>query len=66
MSQMTKIEFERRKARITQGELAAKLGVTVGAVQLWEYGKTKPSADNLLKLCSIFNKQLTDIVGYCE
>ena len=66
MSQMTKIEFERRKAGLTQMELARMVGITPLSVALWENGKTKPSADNLLKLCAIFNKQLTDIVGYCE
>ncbi len=66
MSQMTKIEFERRKAGLTQTQLAKMVGITPLSVTLWENGKTKPSADNLLKLCSIFNKQLTDIVGYCE
>lgn len=66
MSQMTKIEFERRKAGLTQMELAKMVGITPLSVTLWENGKTKPSADNLLKLCAIFNKQLTDIVGYCD
>ena len=66
MSCMSKIERERRKAGLTQAELAKMVGITPLAVTLWETGKTKPSADNLVKLCKIFNKQLTDIVGYDE
>lgn len=66
MSRMTKIEFERRKAGITQSELAAKLGVSTGCVSFWENSRTIPTADKVQKMAQILSVPMENLVGYCE
>lgn len=45
----------RTKSKLTQGELAIKLGVTNKAISKWENGKAKPTTDTLKKLSILFN-----------
>ena len=45
----------RKKAKMTQTELAKKLGITRGTIANWELGTSNPSVDMLLKLSEIFN-----------
>ena len=45
----------RMKAKLTQGELAIKLGVTNKAISKWENGKAKPTTDTLKKISILFN-----------
>ena len=66
MSRMTKIEFERRKAGITQSELAEKLGVSTGCVSFWENSRTTPTADKVQKMARILSVPMENLVGYCE
>jgi len=44
----------RKKAKITQAELAAKLGVTRGTIANWESGTSNPSIEILLELSRLF------------
>ena len=44
----------RKKANITQAELAVRLGITQGSISLWESGETKPDVENLLKISELF------------
>ena len=39
----------------SQVELAEKLGVTKGAIGMWETDKRKPDYDTLIKIADIFN-----------
>ena len=50
-----KIYQLRTRSRMSQSELAAKLGVTNKAVSKWETGKAKPVTNTLKKLSVIFN-----------
>ena len=43
----------RKKAGLSQSELAAQLGVTNKAVTKWENGKAKPSTDTIRKLANL-------------
>ena len=43
----------RKKAGLSQSELAAQLGVTNKAVSKWENGKAKPSTDTIRKLANL-------------
>ncbi len=45
----------RMKTKLTQGELAIKLGVTNKAISKWENGKAKPTTDTLKKISILFN-----------
>ena len=44
----------RKRAELSQSELALQLGVTNKAVSKWENGKAKPSTETLRKLASLF------------
>jgi len=50
-----KIRELRRKSNLTQSQLAKKLGVSTGAVGLWEVNKREPDSNILLKLSKVFN-----------
>ena len=58
---MTFVKFEeklmalRKKAGLSQEELAEQLGVSRQAVSRWELGATQPDAPNLLKLSDLFS-----------
>ena len=45
----------RKSAKLTQEELADKIGVTDKAISKWENGSALPTTDNLRKLASIFD-----------
>lgn len=45
----------RKKANLSQEQLADKLGVTRQAISKWESGQTKPEADKILLLSDIFH-----------
>jgi len=57
----------RRMADLTQGQLAATLGVHAMTVNRWERGQAMPSSDNLLKLAAIFGLDASKITlaGQC-
>ena len=40
----------RRKRRLTQAELAARIGVTQGAISFWENGVQAPTVEHLIAL----------------
>lgn len=57
-----KIYELRTKSKMSQSELATKLGVTNKAVSKWETGKTKPVTDTLKKLSVIFNIPVDELL----
>ena len=57
-----KITEYRKKAHLTQDELAELLFVTRQALSKWENGMSVPSADTLLALCKIFNVSFEEIL----
>jgi transcriptional regulator with XRE-family HTH domain len=54
------IRAARRRAGLSQAELAAALGVRQSSVSQWERGSTRPSTDHLLALTSILRTTLLD------
>lgn len=44
----------RKRANMTQAELAKRMGVRRQTVSLWEVGGKAPSKSNLIKMCDIF------------
>lgn len=47
-------------------ELANALGVTRCSVYNWLRGKSLPTIDNLMNICSLLDCWLTDIVEVCS
>lgn len=58
-----RIQRARRAARLSQDDLAKALGVTSGAVGLWETGRAGPHRDKLGALVAILGMTLDELLG---
>ena len=58
-----KILKYRKKAGISQEELADMLNVTRQSISLWETDQTVPSLDNLITLSKIFDVSMDELCG---
>lgn len=56
------IKYLRQENRLTQDDIANKIGKSTGNVSAYEKGKTLPPVDVIIKLCEIFKVSLDDIV----
>lgn len=54
----------RKKAELTQDQLAKKCGVTQSGVASWESGRTCPSTKHASALATTFNVPLELILGH--
>jgi transcriptional regulator with XRE-family HTH domain len=52
----------RSEKRISQCELAEKMGVSQSTVGMWECGKNKPKYANLLRIASILEVPISDLL----
>ena len=59
---MLNIRKIRERKKISQGSLAALIGVTQAAVSQWESGKTTPTAQNIIDLARILDCTTDDIL----
>ncbi len=53
----------RNEFKMTQKELADKLGVSRGTIGMYEIGQRDPDTETLLKLSSIFNVSIDYLLG---
>ena len=53
----------RKKVKLTQLQLAEKLGITDRAVSKWERGLSMPDASIMLKLCDILEISVNDLLS---
>ena len=58
--------YYRKKDKITQKELAEKLGVKHNAISAWENGVNSIDIDTLFRICQIFNITVNDMYGMKE
>ena len=56
----------RKQKRMTQEELAEKLGVTRQAIAKWESGDTVPDLERCKQIADIFGVSLDDLANYDE
>ena len=54
MQNVENLKELRKKAGMTQMQLAAKLGVSLMSIRIWESGAGKPNDENLNKLKELF------------
>ena len=57
------IADQRKKANLTQMQLAEKLGITDRAISKWETGKSLPDSSIMLELCDIFGITVNDLLS---
>ncbi len=53
----------RKMRKISQEELADKLGVSRQSVSKWETGENYPSMNNIMCLCTIFKCNINELVN---
>ncbi len=53
----------RKEQKLTQEQLAEKLGITYKAVSKWECGKGLPDASIMMELCKILNITVNDLLS---
>ena len=56
----------RKQAKLTQVELAGKLGIVQSSYADWERGKKKPTQENLVKIAQVLNVSIDYLVGNSE
>jgi len=52
----------RKEAKMSQENLAEKVGVSRQSVSKWENGEAYPEMDNILKICKIFHCKINDLI----
>ncbi|MGT2623973.1 XRE family transcriptional regulator [Streptococcus thoraltensis] len=57
------IKLYRKQTKLTQKELATKLGIAPTAVSAWELGRNKPLMDNIEHMASIFGIAKSTLLG---
>lgn len=60
------IVYYRKKAGLTQGQLALKIGVKATSVSSWERGANAPDIETLYELCKLFGVSLDQMYGVKE
>ena len=58
-----RIKQIRLEKRLTQKELAKKMGVTTAAISSWEVGRTSPTADSIVLLCKGLDVSADQLLG---
>lgn len=53
---------QRKRAGLTQMEVAKRLGVTDSAVNQWETGKTTPNTKRLSELARLYNCTIDELL----
>ena len=57
------LKSERKKANLTQKELAEKAGISVSTLQLYEYGKLSPTLSTIDSLAAALGVQFVSLSG---
>lgn len=63
MGFLERLKESRKQARLTQGEISEKLGISQPAYASWEGGTKKPTQENLVKIAQILNITVDYLVG---
>ena len=66
MSIGTRISDLRKQHNLSQGQLAAQLGVSRQAISKWENGQSTPDSANLITLSEIFDTNIEYIASGVE
>lgn len=59
----SRIREERKKAKLTQEDMAKQLGITRAAYTLYETDKTQPSLETATKIAEILRTSLDYLTG---
>ena len=59
-----RLKFLRKKRKLTQQEIADKIGISRVGYGYWEKGTREPSIDNLVELSKLLGTSLDYLLGY--
>ncbi|MCD8040464.1 MAG: helix-turn-helix domain-containing protein [Clostridia bacterium] len=62
----SKIKSLRKESGLSQTELAQKLNTSQDTVSLWELNRSCPDAENIVKLCILFDVSSDYLLGLKE
>lgn len=62
----TRLKELRKEFKITQPELAEKIGVSKGMVSFWENGVCEPTATNIIKIAQYFSVTCDYLLGVTD
>lgn len=62
----SKIKKLREQQNLTQAQLAVFIGVTSNTIQNWEKNVGLDQLEKYIKLCTILNCQIGDLIDYTE
>ncbi|MBQ3401981.1 MAG: helix-turn-helix domain-containing protein [Synergistaceae bacterium] len=62
----TNIRILRKRAKLTQIELAEKLGISIATLRRWEAGETAPNGTRIIELANLLGISPDDIVSETE
>lgn len=57
------LNFYRKKAKLTQKDLADRLGIGATTISGWERGAYTPDVDTLLLICNMLDVSFADMCG---
>ena len=57
------IKYYRKRNKLTQADLASKLGVAPTAISAWEVGRNKPLMDKIEMMSELFGIRKSDLIG---
>lgn len=63
MAVATNIRLQRKKAGLTQIDLAEKLGVSIATLRRWEAGETSPTGTRIVELANLLHISPDEIVS---
>ena len=63
MAVAANIRIQRKKAGLTQIDLADKLGVSIATLRRWEAGETSPTGTRIIELAKLLNVSPDEIVS---
>ena len=66
MAVASNIRLQRKKAGLTQIELADKLGVSIATLRRWEAGETSPTGTRIIELADLLHISPDEIVAESE
>ena len=59
---MDELKNLRKQKGLTQKELADRLGIAQATISAWETGVNKPDMDSIIKLCTVFQTSIDDLL----